>query len=94
MDCRFRGSLVDVLGELEVDSVKGHDQVLVIIDLFEGANNARFTANTPNKVLVGKSIVQAHAFLVDQRQVILVHGRRVIAIEAELADKKVSDCSR
>lgn len=87
-------SRVDVLGELEVDSVKGHNQVLVIVDLLKGADNTRLTANTPDKVLVGKSIVQTHALFVDQRQVILVHGGKVVTIEAKLADKRVSDCCR
>jgi hypothetical protein len=43
---------------------------------------------------VGKSIVQTHALLVDQRQVILMHGGKVVAVEAKLADRRVSDCFR
>lgn len=94
MNHHFGVSRVDVLGELEVDSVKGHNQVLIIVDLLKGADNTRLTANTPDKVLVGKSIVQTHALFVDQRQVILVHGGKVVTIEAKLADKRVSDCYR
>jgi hypothetical protein len=94
MDYYFAVSRVDVLGELEVDSVKGHDQVLVIVDLLKGANNTRLTTDTPDKVLVRKSIVQTHALLVDQRQVVLVHGGKVVAIEAKLADGRISDCRR
>lgn len=85
MGCFSVISRENILGELEVDSVKGHDQVLVVVDLLKSANNTRLTANTPDKVLVRESVVQAHALLVDQGQLVLVHGGKVVAVESKLA---------
>lgn len=40
------------LGKTEVDRIKGHDQVLGIVHLLESANNARLTANPPDKIFM------------------------------------------
>lgn len=63
-----------LLGEAEVDSIEGHNEVGVIIDFFERSNDARLAANSPYKVLMSDGIVQTHAFFADQGQFVLMHG--------------------
>lgn len=66
--------MCSLLGEAEVDSIEGHNEIGVIVDFFERPNNARFAANSPYKVLVSDGVVQTHALFTDQGQFVLMDG--------------------
>jgi hypothetical protein len=71
-----------ILGKLEVDCVKGDDQVLVVVDLLKSTDHTRLTPNAPNKVFVRKAVMKTHSLLVNQRQIVLVDSGEVVAVEA------------
>lgn len=73
----------NLLGKLEVDDVKKHDQVFIIVDLLKCANDSRLAADAPDKVLVRKDIMKAHSFLVDDGKLVLVNGGGVIAVACD-----------
>lgn len=76
-----------LLGEAKVDRIKRHNQVFRVIHLLECANNSRLSANSPSKILVRYGILEAHALLVDQREPVLVDGRRVVTIITKVASE-------
>ena len=53
--------------QCKVDRIERHNQILVIVDLLEGTDNARLSSDGPSKVFVRDSVLQTHAFLGDQR---------------------------
>lgn len=63
-----------LLWEPEVDGIERNDEVLVVIDLFECLHHSRLATDGPCKVLMCHSILQAHALLVDPRQLVLVYA--------------------
>lgn len=73
------------VGEAQVHRIEGHDQVFRLVDLFKNPNHAWLSANGPGECLMRKAISCAHALLVDDRQVLLEDGRRIVAIESESA---------
>lgn len=75
-----------LLGKTEVDSVKRHDQVFRVVDLLECANDAGLSTDSPCEVFVRHGVLEAHALLVDEREVVLVNCRGIVAIIAEAAD--------
>lgn len=73
--------------QCEVDRIKRHDQVLGIVNLLKGSYNARLSSDRPSKVLVGNSILEAHALFSYQRELVFVDRGQVIAVIAEVAGK-------
>ena len=61
-----------LLWEPEVDCIERYDEILVVVDLFECFSYSRLATDGPCKVFVRHSILQAHALLVDPRQLVLV----------------------
>jgi hypothetical protein len=91
MDSQLQGStpvgrpLRNLLGEAEVHGVKRHDEVFVVVDLLKSIDHTRLATDGPGEVLVGDSVLQAHALLGDVWELVLVDGAEVLAIEAEVA---------
>lgn len=75
---------IGAVREAEVDGVEGDDQVFVVVDLLEGGHDRRLGAHFPHEVLVCDSVVETHALLVDDGQLVLGDGGLVGAVEAEL----------
>jgi hypothetical protein len=75
---------VNILGELEIDRIKRHNEIFIVIDLLKGIDNTRLTSNTPDKFLMRKGIVQTHALLVDQGELIFVYGRQIVSVKSQL----------
>lgn len=57
---------LDLLGKAEVDRVKGDNKVFVVVDFLECGDHAWLAADVPDELLVGYTVVHAHAFLVDE----------------------------
>jgi glycerol-3-phosphate responsive antiterminator len=75
---------VNILGELKIDRIKRHNEIFIVIDLLKGIDNTRLTSNTPDKFLMRKGIVQTHALLVDQGELIFVYGRQIVSVKSQL----------
>lgn len=76
------GRQVGAVGEAHVDGVEGDDQVLRLVDGFEGADDAGLGADGPGEGLVRQAVAGAHAFLVDDGEVAGVDGAGVVAVVA------------
>lgn len=76
--------------ERPVYAIKGNDEIFSVVHFFEGIHNSWLGADVPGELLVCDTISQAHSFLGDDRQVILVEGRGVVTFEAEAAIANVS----
>jgi hypothetical protein len=70
-----------ILWKAHIYSIKRDDQVFCIIDLFECFIHAWLATDGPCEVLVCHSVLQAHSLLGDVRELVLVDGRWVLAIE-------------
>ena len=79
-----------ILWKSEVDSVERYNQVCGVVNLLECANNAWLPANAPCKVLMGHSVVEAHALLRDEGKLVLVYRGEIIAVITQIAIRNVS----
>ncbi len=78
-------TVIFIVGFALVDSIKRNDQVLVLLHFLKGVNDALFTADSPNKVLVTCRVVHQHALLVNHREFVRVYSRWIIAIITKTA---------
>lgn len=76
----------DILGKAKINSIKRHDQIFSVVDLFKCADDTRLTTDCPGEIFMCHRILQAHTLLVDRWQVILMDSRQIISIEAKIAD--------
>jgi hypothetical protein len=60
--------------ETDTNGIKGHNEILSVVDLLESFDDFRLLAHGPGKGLVGDGVSQAHALLVDIGKVIFVNG--------------------
>jgi hypothetical protein len=75
------------VGEAEIDTVEGDDQVLLVVNSLEGANNAWLRSNLPYEILMRDAIAEAHALFVNDWKVVFVHGGEILAVKAKIADE-------
>lgn len=80
---RLVGRQMGPVREAVVDGVERHQQVLGPVRLLERRDHAGLRPHCPHEVLVRCRVVQEHALLVDDGQLVGVHRGRVVAVVAE-----------
>ncbi len=85
------GGEIGAVMKAVIDGIEGHQEILRAIHLLKGVDDARFRADRPDKIFVAGTIWEQHAFLVDDRQFIWMHGRGISAIIPETTGIMVLD---
>lgn len=71
--------------ETEVDGVERDDQIFSVEDGFKDGKNTRLGADLPSEIFVGYCVVEAHALVVDLREVLVLPCAAVIAVVSQTA---------
>ncbi|KAI6759949.1 hypothetical protein HG531_013522 [Fusarium graminearum] len=73
---------VFAVGEGSVDGVKRDDEILCVVDLLKGFDNAWFLTDAPGEALMSNTIADDHALFSDYGQSLILNSARIIALKA------------
>ena len=70
---------MSLLGKADINNIKGHNQIGIVIYLLKALYNTWFGANIPYPLLMCDSVAEDHALLVDHGQLRPSDGAGVMA---------------
>jgi hypothetical protein len=71
--------------EANVDGVEGDDEILSAVHFLEYFDYTRFRADLPNEILVRCSVIENHAFFIDDGEIGSFDGTGIVAVVSEVA---------